>query len=109
MKFALFLVKFALFLALIATPGIAATCESLSTLRLSGATIGIAESRPAGEFTPPAGKPIADLPAFCRIAGSIRPSSDSDIRFEVWMPATGWNGKFQGIGNGGFAGSIGFP
>jgi feruloyl esterase len=42
------------------------------------------------------------------VAGGIKPSSDSDIQFEVWMPAAGWNGKFQGIGNGGFAGSIGY-
>jgi feruloyl esterase len=34
------------------------------------------------------------------------PTSDSDIHFEVWMPASGWNGKFKGNGNGGFAGSI---
>jgi len=49
------------------------------------------------------------LPAFCRVAGSIKPSSDSDIQFEVWLPASGWNGKFEGIGNGGFAGSIFYP
>ncbi len=38
----------------------------------------------------------------------IAPSADSDIRFEVWLPASGWNHKFQGIGNGGFAGSISY-
>ena len=36
----------------------------------------------------------------------MKPSSDSDIRFEVWLPASNWNGKFQGIGNGGYAGAI---
>src|SRR5262249_53463193 len=41
-------------------------------------------------------------------AGSIHPSSDSNIRFEVWMPSAGWNGKFQGVGNGGFAGSLSY-
>ena len=38
----------------------------------------------------------------------IKPTSDSEIKFEVWMPSAGWNGKFQGIGNGGFAGSINY-
>ena len=48
------------------------------------------------------------LPVFCRVAGVLKPSGDSDIQFEVWMPETGWNGKFQGVGNGGFAGSINY-
>jgi len=38
----------------------------------------------------------------------VKPSEDSDIHIEIWLPASAWNGKFQGIGNGGFAGSIDF-
>ena len=91
-----------------ASLGSAASCESLSTLALPNISIDITESRPAGEFTPPGAKPILDIPGFCRVAGAIKPSSDSDIRFEVWLPASNWNGKFQGIGNGGYAGAIGF-
>ena len=68
---------------------------------------------PAGEFTSsgsggssqPAFK---DLPAFCRVAITIKPSDDSDIKAEVWMPASGWNGKFQGVGNGGWSGAINY-
>jgi feruloyl esterase len=86
----------------------AATCESLAKLTLPATSISLAQSVPAGTFTPPAGKPITNLPAFCRIGGEINPSSDSNIKFEVWLPASGWNGKFQGVGNGGFAGYIGF-
>jgi feruloyl esterase len=88
---------------------VAATCDSLATLDLPNTTISIAESQPAGEFVLPAMKPIPALPPFCRVAGSIKPTADSDIRFEVWLPASGWNGKFQGVGNGGYAGSISFP
>lgn len=89
--------------------GAPATCESLAALALPNSTVTIAESRAAGEFTPPGGKPIANLPAFCHVAGSIKPSADSDIRFEVWLPmSSNWNGKFQGIGNGGYAGAISF-
>ncbi len=47
-----------------------------------------------------------DLPAHCRVAAVLRPSSGSHIKVEVWLPLEGWNGKFQGAGNGGFAGSI---
>jgi feruloyl esterase len=85
-----------------------ATCEGLASASLPHTSIATAELRPAGDFAAPGAGNLRNLPAFCRVAGSIKPSDDSDIRFEVWMPATGWNGKFQGIGNGGFAGSIGF-
>ena len=44
----------------------------------------------------------------CRVAGSIKPTPVSDIRFEVWMPVSGWNGKYEGVGNGGVAGSISY-
>jgi hypothetical protein len=91
-----------------ASVGLAASCESLATLSLPNSQINIAESRSAGEFMPPGGRPIAALPGFCRVAGAIQPSAESDIRFEVWLPASNWNGKFQGIGNGGYAGAIGF-
>lgn len=89
-------------------PAAAATCDSLASLAIPHTTVTMAALVPAGAFTPPGGQPVANLPSFCRIAGSIKPSSDSDIQLEVWMPAAGWNGKFQGIGNGGFAGSIGY-
>ena len=51
---------------------------------------------------------LSSLPAFCRIAATLKPSFDSDIKIEVWLPASGWNGKFQGVGNGGFGGRISY-
>src|SRR5205814_8125310 len=56
---------------------------------------------------PPGGVPT-DLPAFCRVTGTIKPSPDSNIRFEVWLPEKDWNGRFRGVGNGGFAGAISY-
>jgi len=47
--------------------------------------------------------------AMCRVAATLTPSTDSDIKIEVWMPTSGWNGKFQAVGNGAFNGSIGYP
>ena len=96
-------------LALVTIPAMAGDCEGMAKLALPATTITTARVAPAGSFTPPAGARLNDLPAFCRVAGAIKPSNDSDIEFEVWMPAAGWNGKFQGIGNGGFAGAICFP
>lgn len=87
----------------------AADCAALAQLSLPATTIDTAVEVAAGSFTPPGAKSaLAKLPAFCRVAGSIRPSSDSDIRFEAWLPVSGWNGKFQGIGNGGYAGAISY-
>lgn len=88
------------------------SCEGLSSLKLPDTTITMAQSVQAGAFAPPAGGagfPPAnykDLPAFCRVTATIKPTADSDIRMEVWMPSSGWNGRFQGEGNGGFAGAI---
>ena len=53
---------------------------------------------------PPAA--LTDLPPFCRVTLTLTPSSDSDIKSEVWLPLAGWNGKFQQVGNGGWGGSI---
>ncbi len=93
---------------LLAVPAMAADCEGLTKLSLPATTITTAQAVSSGTFTPPVGAAITRLPEFCRVAGVIKPSSDSHIQFEVWMPSQGWNGKFQGIGNGGFAGAISF-
>jgi feruloyl esterase len=89
----------------------AGTCESLATLALPDTTITLAKLEPAGTFTTPKptnlpGPPLDNLPAFCRVAAEVKPTKDSDIKFEVWMPTSGWNGKFMGVGNGGWSGEI---
>ena len=95
------------------TPSVsAAACERLAaSLPLPNSTVTSAEAVAAGAFTPPTGganaeRAAAGLPAFCRVALTITPSSDSDIRSEVWLPLSGWNGKFLQVGNGGWGGSI---
>ena len=62
----------------------------------------------AGTFTPPTGKPLPDLPAFCRVTAVVKPSADSDILVEIWMPQSDWNQRLEGTGNGGFAGKISY-
>jgi feruloyl esterase len=100
--------------ATVAPVSAAASCESLASLKLPDTTITTAESVAAGAFTPPGGRggrgaAQSDLPAFCRVAATLKPSSDSDIKIEVWLPASNWNGKLQAVGNGAFNGAIGYP
>ena len=92
------------------------TCDSLSKLSLPNVTITSAQSVAAGAFTPPAvpgpGRSNAELfkglPAFCRVMATLMPSSDSDIKIEVWLPASDWNNDLQAVGNGGWNGTMGY-
>jgi len=98
----------------LASPASAATCESLRSLSLPNVTVTQAIVVGAGQFSPqgPGGAvppDAAKLPAFCRVAATLTPTRDSDIKIEVWMPGQGWNGKFLGVGNGGWAGNISYP
>jgi feruloyl esterase len=108
------------------TPAVAATCEGLAGTALKDATVTRAEVVAPGKFSLAdagrrgggRGNPYADLAGFCRVAVTLTPSSDSDIKVEVWLPmglpsvaggGGGWNGKFQAVGNGGWAGVISYP
>ena len=90
------------------------SCAKLTALKISGTTITSAQSVAAGSFAGPPERETGQdnsalyktLPAFCRVVAQAKPTSDSDIKIEVWLPAAGWNGKLQGLGNGGFAGMI---
>jgi feruloyl esterase len=101
----------------------AATCENVRSLTIPNAAITRAEVVGAGKFTPPAGTgcgaavdPATDagsqmlsrLPEFCRVAATLKPTQDSEIKVEIWMPTTGWNGKYLAVGNGGWAGTISY-
>ena len=99
------------FMALFAnTASAQRSCESLTSLALTNVTITSATSIAAGAYKPPSAPgqpaPSEDMPAFCRVAGVAKPTSDSEIKFELWLPASGWNGKSEQVGNGGFAGNI---
>jgi feruloyl esterase len=95
----------------------AATCESLASLPVKSGTVTMAQTVAPGAFTPPAGRgggrggvnPFTALGQFCRVAVTLKPAPQSDIKAEVWMPSSGWNGKLQVVGNGGFAGTISYP
>src|SRR5262249_44678223 len=98
-------------LVFIAQSVLAATCADLSSLHPPNTAITLAQTVEAGAFTasaPPGQGPnvFQTLPAFCRVAATLTPRSDSDIKIEVWLPAENWNGKFQAVGNGGWGGAI---
>jgi feruloyl esterase len=93
--------------ALAAVPAHATSCGGLASLSLPYTTISMATLVPAGPFTPPGSTTAYTVPEFCRVAGDISPTSDSDIKFEVWMPTgSSWNGRFLTVYNGGFSGAI---
>ncbi len=110
-------------------------CEQLQSLKLPDTTITMVTTVPAGAFVnpapPPAPQPDAIdppppaapaggrggaaqtaqmLPAYCRLLATLKPSPDSDIKIEVWLPiGAAWNGKYQAVGGGGWAGVISYP
>lgn len=95
------------------------SCESLAKVALPDATITKAELIAAGQYpmteemtrTRPGmsvdGRlQLAPNPAFCLIAATLKPSSDSNIKVEVWLPQSGWNRKMLMVGNWGWGGSL---
>jgi len=109
-------------MAFLAAPALTAAqpCEQIASLKLPDATVTSASGVPAGEFPLQGGldaigqgplHPMgrrpgpADLPAFCRVQITVAPA----IKMEIWLPTSGWNGDFEGVGNGGKAGVISYP
>ena len=87
-----------------AAPASAPNCESLSALHRNGVNIRSARGVEAGAL-----QRFPDLPAFCRVEATLTPTADSEIGVEIWLPAAGWNGNLQAVGNRGWGGSIMLP
>jgi len=87
----------------------AGDCGRMMGLKVGHAAVTAAEVITAGSAIRTPGReepPVAKLD-FCRVLATSRPSADSEIRLELWVPSGGgWNGKFEQVGNGGFAGSL---
>lgn len=116
--FLLFLVLLAIAPFSVSTQA-ATSCNTLASLSLPEAKITSATVVAAGAFAPPApigaaaggppsAAPFTGLPEFCRVTATLTPSTDSEIKIEVWMPTSAWNGKLQSVGNGGWAGVISY-
>ena len=93
----------------------AEVCSQLMESRQPNVTINAAAAVAPGVFAPAGGsnaaakQAFASLTAFCRVQATLTPSSDSDIKIEVWMPADGWNGRFQAVGGRALGGVIVYP
>ena len=99
---------------LLAAPAMGATCESLSSFSQPHVAVTLAQTVTSGSFAAPGRGPrgvtaLGGLPPFCRVAATLTPSADSDIKIEIWLPAQRWNGKLEAVGNGGWAGTISYP
>jgi feruloyl esterase len=92
-------------------------CGELENLQLERATITSAVDVGAGLFKPPnaptaatppqrSGPPPQSIPQHCRVTLVLKPTPESNINVELWLPTENWNGKFLAVGNGGWAGSI---
>ena len=98
-------------LAILLSPGCVAAqaCEQLQRAGSSTVSVTIAKVIPAGSFAVPEnGGDFSHLPAFCRVVAELKPTGDSEIGIEVWLPVSGWNGKFLAVGSGGWGGSIAY-
>lgn len=82
------------------------SCDALKSLSLPNVTITAANFVAAGAQSTGRGGQGTPLPAHCRVAATLKPTTDSHIDMELWMPAENWNGKFLAMGNGGWAGNI---
>ncbi len=81
-----------------------ARCESLTNLVVEETQVINSSIVPANEFMPSGFTESIATPEFCRFQAISEPA----VRFEVWMPLSNWNGKFQVVGNGGMAGTISY-
>jgi feruloyl esterase len=97
--------------AAFATPVLQAQqpCAGLLQHGSSTVSITLATVIDTGALTPGGSTAALDnLPAFCRITTTLKPTSDSDIHAEIWLPTTTWNGKFLAVGSGGWGGSMAY-
>jgi feruloyl esterase len=84
-------------------------CESLTKLASAKVIVDAAGPIADGGFTLADGQAkLPALPAFCRVLVTVKPTNDSVIHAEVWLPAKDWNGKFMAVGSGGWGGSINY-
>jgi len=88
-----------------ARPAVSATCEDMLTLEIPEGTVTSAVPVPGPSFAAPDGNTYSGLPPFCQVTATLTPSSDSLINIWLWLPSN-WNGRFEGTGNGGYAGTI---
>ena len=79
-------------------------CTLLTNISLPNTTLSLSEIIEANSFSPTRNNNALNTPEFCRVVGVTSPA----VNFEVWLPLSNWNGKYNGVGNGGMAGVISY-
>jgi feruloyl esterase len=113
------IIKFSIFFVLCASSALANTCENLSSLQQphtknliakiikTGEAVRALQNKSGlGELDDEAKKWLNEMPSFCRVVATSKPTADSEIKFEIWLPTSEWNGNFRGVGNTYWGGSI---
>lgn len=93
----------------------ATACDHLAALTIPHTDITSASPVARGAFSPAKAEDQAlpvgsfSVPEFCRVFAVARPTSDSEIHIELWLPAAeAWNGKLLGTGNGGYSSALSY-
>ena len=87
-------------------------CQSLKAFTYPQTTIIGAELDDGGKYTTKDILSFPNLPASCRVKAQIKPTEESDINVEIWLPASSelpngrYNGSYLGTGSGGYGGDI---
>ncbi|WP_214318685.1 tannase/feruloyl esterase family alpha/beta hydrolase [Nonomuraea sediminis] len=88
------------------------TCSSISVNAPTGTAVEsvTAVSREAGTLTIPPVPPltdvveIPDVPAYCDVTVTLtHPGVGDHAKVRVWLPETGWTGRFQAVGGSAYA------
>jgi len=95
-----------------AANGSAFTCSTFQVPAPAGTAVEsvTAVSVPAGTFQVPGvpplgGFPVPDVPAHCEVTVMLtHPGAGDHAEVQVWLPAAGWNGRFQAVGGVAYAG-----
>jgi feruloyl esterase len=80
------------------------SCDALKDVKLEHAVVSSATWQEADRLKE---LPNVPVPRHCEVTAIARPTSDSEIRFTLWLPPGElWNGKYMQSGSGGWGGSI---
>src|SRR5256885_6224035 len=93
-----------------AAAGTPTSCESLTAFAFPDTTINSAQSQMGGAYVAPDAWHLAftNLPPYCEVQATIKPTPDSSIGVRVWMPTQRYSGRYLGTGHGGYASGLFF-
>lgn len=77
------------------------TCQNIPQPQLPGAVVQSMTGTSRGADL------LSGVPAHCEVTLHLtHPGDGDDVRVDVWLPSTGWNGRFQGTGGAGWSAGL---